>query len=339
MSTESLVHEYLVKEEVTMADVTISVIIAVYNGEQYIKKCTDMLLHQDFKNFEVIFVDDGSIDKTNKLLTRVAHLYENIRLFSQKNKGVSVARNEGIKNIRGEFIVFMDIDDEISPGYLSGLYEAISKPNSDLGICGYSEKNKIGYFTYDGDGISRYYSSDDLIRNYLQNHKICSALWNKIFRSSLVLKHEICFNESISIGEDMLFLTDYVMHIRKAYFISRCLYVYLLNSNGAMQKDSDALTFNLKWLSEWRAIVKVADIIRDSMGVVPQEVDVKKVRITTKLIDKMQKGNYFNSNLFKELLATHRKYILPFLCARDVNTKTKLKAGIVFISPKLLKIL
>ena len=126
----------------------ISVIVPVYNAENYIEKCIYSILNQTYEDFEIIVVNDGSSDNSlNKLLKLKDEYPDKIRVFSQENKGVSVARNFALENVNGDFIAFVDSDDWIESDYLQVLKDALAE--GDVVISGFKRFNSIYEFQYE----------------------------------------------------------------------------------------------------------------------------------------------------------------------------------------------
>lgn len=115
----------------------ISVIIPVYNVEQYLKTCIDSVLHQTYRDIEIILVDDGSTDSSGQICKEYANAHPNIRLIQQANGGISVARNAALDVAKGEYIYFLDSDDYIAPNALSRLHQTLSQAGADLVLCNY----------------------------------------------------------------------------------------------------------------------------------------------------------------------------------------------------------
>lgn len=113
----------------------ISVIIPVYNGQDYLENCIKSLEEQTFKAFEIVIVNDGSTDGTGALCEKLCAEHENIRVLTLDDQGVSAARNEGLKEARGEFITFVDADDRVRSDMLEVLYNLITSTGSDLAGC------------------------------------------------------------------------------------------------------------------------------------------------------------------------------------------------------------
>lgn len=115
-----------------MSTPLISIIVPIYNVEKYLERCLTSLLNQTYNNYEIICINDGSQDNCDKILANYQKQYANIRVIKQENKGLSVARNNGLKNACGEYILFIDSDDTIHPQTLETLYYFIEKNNADI---------------------------------------------------------------------------------------------------------------------------------------------------------------------------------------------------------------
>ena len=113
----------------------ISVVVPVYNVEQYLEKCVNSIINQTYKNLEIILVDDGATDKSGKLCDELAKLDNRIMVYHKKNGGLSDARNYGVERATGDYIGFVDGDDYIDAEMYEKLYEAIKKENVDVAEC------------------------------------------------------------------------------------------------------------------------------------------------------------------------------------------------------------
>lgn len=113
----------------------ISVIIPVFNADRYLTRCLDSVLSQKYKNIEIILVNDGSTDDSLKICNTFASRFPYIKILDQNNTGASLARKRGISEAKGEYLVFVDSDDFVSPYYVSALYDALSGSNSDIALC------------------------------------------------------------------------------------------------------------------------------------------------------------------------------------------------------------
>lgn len=192
----------------------ISVIVPVYNTEKYLHRCIDSILAQTFTDFELLLVDDGSTDRSGAICDEYAQKDNRVRVFHKENGGVSSARNMGLDNARGEYVMFLDSDDYMFPEMCYILVDTIKKEKSDMVICGTCET---------GGGFWRpqeykTYSFQELKNNFvfLLHTELLSPSWNKIFRRCQI-KHY--FREDISFGEDLIFNLDYLKNCNRVSFI------------------------------------------------------------------------------------------------------------------------
>ena len=121
-----------------MKEELISVIVPIYNVEQYLEKCIESIISQTYKNLQIILIDDGSNDKSGKICNKYAEKDKRVVVIHKENAGVSEARNTGLDNAKGEWITFVDADDWIEEEYCQRLYNLVIETNSDVALCGYN---------------------------------------------------------------------------------------------------------------------------------------------------------------------------------------------------------
>ncbi|WP_407218335.1 glycosyltransferase family 2 protein [Enterobacter hormaechei] len=119
-------------------NIKFSIVIPLYNKENNIRETISSILKQDFKDYEIVVIDDGSTDNSFDIVTSLAHISGRIKLYSYANAGVSVARNRGIEKSTGSFIIFLDADDVLFDGYLLDANETVDKINGDFALLGYN---------------------------------------------------------------------------------------------------------------------------------------------------------------------------------------------------------
>ena len=207
-----------------------SVIIPAYNAEHTIRRCLDSLLNQPHENAELIIVNDGSTDTTGEICREYASRHGCIRYFEKENGGVASARNLGLDNAVGEYILFVDSDDYVTENYFTAL---------DKHTAGNSDLIMFGKYTYDGNTLQHQplapVSSETpeetaaLLCDALCEQLMNSA-WNKIYRRSLIEEHKIRFDQRLPIGEDKVFAVQYAMHAKTAVFVEDPIYVMSLEN-------------------------------------------------------------------------------------------------------------
>lgn len=236
----------------------ISIIIPVYNTEQYLPRCLDSILSQSFTDFEPLLIDDGSADGSGLICDSYADRDRRIRVFHKENGGVSSARNLGVKEAKGEWICFVDSDDELLAGGLQTMVDGISD-EVDMVMAGYYElegeslQTDTSSFGKDGiidrnEALLMMYPSADM--------PYMGYPWGKLFKRTLVSDNKVSFDEHIRIKEDTLFVVNYLCRISKpVYFISQPIYKYMKNSSGAM--GSLAVAYNPNYLTSFDAVVEM----------------------------------------------------------------------------------
>lgn len=236
---------------------TISIIIPVYNSEAFLPTCLDSILSQSFTSFEVLLVDDGSKDKSGSICDEYAIKDSRVRVFHKENGGVSSARNLALEKAEGEWICFVDSDDELLPDGLSELAAGISD-SVDFIMLGFVKS--IHYEKGDplprGEGkvVSReeamLHMFNDMFRVY-QGYSFA-----KLFRRELIVNHHLSFDPSITIKEDNLFVVSYLCHSGgKAYISSTPVYFYFQRPMSAMESLKE--TYSPKFLTSFDATVLI----------------------------------------------------------------------------------
>lgn len=208
----------------------ISVIVPIYNAENYLSRCIDSIISQTFTNFELLLIDDGSTDNSGRICNDYANKDKRIKVFHKKNEGVSSSRNVGINNANGEWITFIDSDDYISNIFFQEFYQNHLKYSfeyfqGNVEQTSISGKKMIEY-SYPNiicslaDGVLKY--------NLLQTGDPHA----KFFLQSILNKYKIRFTKDISYGEDRLFINTYFCHINIICLSSTICYHYLRVPNS-----------------------------------------------------------------------------------------------------------
>lgn len=204
----------------------ISVIIPCYNAEMYIEKCIESLKSQEYKNFEVFLIDDGSQDKTKEIIKKLIINDERFQYQYKKNGGVSSARNLGIKKATGKYICFLDSDDWVDADYLSSLYNSIKDEKSDLAVCNIKRvyNNKITYNKID--------KKIDLLKY--------TAPWNKIYKRSMFEENSILFPEGIWYEDIAVSYKTYILS-DKISINGNYPHNYIQNENSLVRACDDRI--------------------------------------------------------------------------------------------------
>lgn len=207
--------------------IKISIIIPVYNGEKFIKKCIDKVLQIEL-NKEVIVVNDGSTDGSLELLKSYGEKIILINL--EQNEGVSHARNLGLERASGDYVSFIDIDDDFELDMYQKIITKMIVNNADIGICRYDFITTCGRKIKVQRSINYENKSQlEVIQLYL-NNELFHAVWTSVYKSSIV--KSIKFEEEIRMGEDTLYQLKALLNAQKTCFIDEVLYHYIKNDTS-----------------------------------------------------------------------------------------------------------
>ena len=216
----------------------VSIVIPVYNAQKYLNKCLDSVCTQTYKNLEIVVVDDGSTDESYKICVDYTKKFKNIRIIKKSNGGVSSARNRGIDEIKGEYVLFVDSDDWIEKDTVEKLVELYEKFNVDVILFGVAKicKEKIIKCTkYNEVKITEIKKMINKFAELIRNEQINSP-FNKFFKTEIIKKNNIRFNKNITIGEDLLFNIEYFKMINSMYISNYILYNYRLDNENSITK-------------------------------------------------------------------------------------------------------
>ncbi|WP_309088629.1 glycosyltransferase [Domibacillus sp.] len=219
----------------------VSIIVPVYNMERYLKRCLNSLLNQTFSDIEIIAVNDGSTDGTENILNEYLQRDNRIKVITQKNGGVSSARNEGIKAAQGEFIGFVDPDDWVNEKMYETMYTEAAAGKTDIVMCSYvrefgshsKEKNfEVDTFRYEGNEVHK------MMRRLVgplgdetANPELLDAwgtVWSKLYRVDLIQENDLQFVDLKEIGtnEDTLFNIQAFYYASSFHFLNKPFYHY-----------------------------------------------------------------------------------------------------------------
>jgi len=209
--------------------VKVSIIVPVYNTENYLKKCLDSLVNQTLENIEILIVNDGSTDNSQKIIDEYKELYSNkIKIFNKSNGGLSDARNFAIPHTTGEYIGFVDSDDYIELDMFEKMYALAKTKNLDLVECNfnweYPNKIKIDY------GIDYLEKKDFFLFGRVM---VC----NKLFKTSIIKDNNITFSKSLNY-EDIEFFYNLIPYINNYSLINNSFYHYIQRDNSIINNQT-----------------------------------------------------------------------------------------------------
>ena len=226
-----------------------SIIVPVYNTEKYLEGCLESILNQNFSDYEIILVNDGSTDSSPELCEHYAMRDERIRVIHKANGGVSSARNCGIEIAKGNYIWFVDSDDTIVYEALQILSEYI-KEEPDLIVFNAPLQKKY-----------RVDSLETFLREHYFKYHLGFAPWNKLYKREIIEQSKMRFDTQETIGEDLLFNIMYYQHVCDIKFVEKKLYNYVVRENSAMTSvDSQ------RYIKQMRLFDKIYSIMGERVS-------------------------------------------------------------------------
>lgn len=310
----------------------ISVIIPCYNSEKFLVKCFESLKNQTYTNYELIFINDGSKDKTLEVLEqlKVSNPDMAIEVINQKNLGVSSTRNRGIELAKGEYISFIDADDYIYPEFFETLIKGFEE-DVDISVVGVEKSNELVKEDEYNDYIL---NNTEYFHNLFTKKDIMGYPVNKLYKTNIIKNNNLKFDTELFLWEDLEFNVKYSKYINRAYVINKKLYHYVIHEKGANSQP-----FTEKTLNILKSLDKMYDFSYDNLEK-RELIVLSKCRASIDLLRKIYKNN------LEEIYKYEEKLLLKIL---RKNNNTFIKKGlqmgkkfyilnIIFsVSPKLMK--
>lgn len=253
----------------------VSVIVPVYNSENYLVRCINSILSQTYTNFELILIDDGSTDSSGEICDQ--YLSDNrVRVIHKQNEGVSSARNMGMCEAVGEYMVFVDSDDYVEEDYLEKI---ITCGEYDFVTCYYMVDNSDSFVSVPFE--DKEYATNDILDFIEENYKKLTYPVCRRYRSEIIKENRLQFNVEINYSEDLLFNLQYLSYVKSARTISASLYHY--------EKHEGSLSYRI---IEWQDLNFTINMLGSAVEILYKGRDTAIVL------------NYFFWNLV-------RKYLTP----------------------------
>ena len=212
----------------------ISVVVPIYNVEEYLDKCVESIINQTYKNLEIILVDDGSPDNSPMMCDEWSKKDKRIKVIHKKNGGVSSARNIGIDKSKGEWITFVDADDWLEKTYVEDMYNISIDFDSKYVCCGFKKIYSGNAELINSNGELIELNSKDYLISLLNVQNGYGFVHMKLIRKDLI--NNIRFDEELPVGEDALFNIQLCENLDKAIIYNKALYNYRINTNSVVRK-------------------------------------------------------------------------------------------------------
>lgn len=208
----------------------ISIVVPVYNVEKFIDECITSIINQSFREFELLLINDGSLDKSGEICDKYSLIDSRVRVIHKKNSGVSDSRNIGIDLAKGRYLMFADSDDYVDKDWCKKLYNMQEKYKDSMIVCSYIMRNSSKLNTYDVE--KKYTSIEEYLKfdrkNFMEiyNCNLLNSLCNKIYDLNIIKKNNIKLIKDLSLGEDLLFNLEYIKRVNDIIYLNDSLYVY-----------------------------------------------------------------------------------------------------------------
>ena len=311
----------------------LSIIVPVFNVSNYLCNCIDSIISQSYSDYECILVDDGSTDGSGTICDEYAKKDSRIRVFHKKNGGVSSARNLGLDNALGEWVYFVDSDDQVLPGGLQTMVDCISD-DVDIVLAGYQKYDEDGNVVYEIDdrviclmdkreSLSTLYSRHGKYYNYLTYGCI------RLLRNKIIQKYNLRFDTEITNKEDTLFLTQYICRSNGiTRFTTTPVYRYNLRSDSAMGAWEKG--FDFKYIDSLYALIKMRDEIHGIFSPFSEIAFIADEGIWIRyniILDRMNSLEIHDDSLKAQLYRdVHKALRLQFFIRKKLrNLKTRYK--------------
>lgn len=329
----------------------ISIIIPVYKVEEYLRRCIDSVLEQTYTNLQIILVDDGSPDKCPKICDEYATRDARIEVIHQKNKGLSNARNTGLKIAKGDYVLFIDSDDFIAPNMCEKLLSAAKQKQADIVICNYKNYYSDGRAVIPEPFFKKTYTKipcEDALAVAFK--RVSFSVWNKLFKKELLKGFE--FKEKVIRSEDVLATAVLFPKAKNIIYIPQALYYYFQNPKGATEKRdllSRLETYNIVKLSleeckknNYNKVIEAAQSYYfDSAIIVALLILIcdKQNKYTKVLNEIVKLGQSNKKNIFKSALSLNKKlcFMAVLICPKGLAFIFRISFINVFVC-KLLRV-
>lgn len=295
-------------------DVKISVIVPIYNAQQWLRQCIESIVSQTHQNLDIILVDDGSSDESGTICREYADKDPRIRIISKDNSGVSDSRNMGIEAARGEYITFVDADDYLSADILAAAADAMEQAPCEL--CVWNVTRVCGGTTVAEPPIptSTIPTSTAITATVYDRcadiplGRYFRASWAKLYSTQIIKTQQIRFEPQQRLGEDALFLIEYLKHMKQICVVDSAGYFYRITDHSAARRyRTDLLPQNQQQVDKVCAYLQanpMLDTVRMRTAVTCLAWDVYRKLLKNQ---SMQNGAYTNEaqiwfELNKEIL-------------------------------------
>lgn len=309
-------------------DDLISIIIPVYNVENYIEKCLDSIVNQTYRNLQIILIDDGSTDGSGLICDVYAKRDERIQVVHQKNSGVSKARNKGLSLVKGKYVGFCDADDWIEQDMYEYLYNLLKHTKYSIAVCGVwletiEGKTPVGYATRD----TLYLGVPDALAALHVGKETNAWLWTKLFVTDHI--KNITFDENLKVAEDYIFECDVLVKSNGMICGTESKYHYV-QRKSSVSNNGYTVEFEKGVATVKRYVERYVEMYPDKA----RELKAKYILELMGILTAMIKGNNIDYKRVAEIKKILRSNIKDYLFTKGVAMHLKGSALVICFSFK-----
>ena len=317
------------------SEASISVIIPVYNSQEYVARAIESVIEQDIQNLQIIIIDDGSTDRSGEIVDEYAKRNDYIEVVHTKNQGVSHARNVGLKRAVGKWIYFMDSDDELVINAFRCIVQNEAN-NHDMvvfsAIFKYLQKGIECIKAAEAKELIGQQNIKDYMANMSQETKdvFLNYLWNRLFLHSIIEENNLLFDESLNLGEDFAFICSYLQYCHSVLVLPEAYYIYYIRGTASLvgRFDRNEYMRRIRMRETFKSLLITFEINPDECAVFVTNEGLNLISSMNKVFSprcsletKKEKIEYLEDFINEENL----KYVSAYLEKRHSKTNSLLK--------------
>lgn len=313
----------------------LSVIVPIYNGEKYIKRCLDSICAQIYKDLEIIVIDDGSTDNTARVLKTYIEEHKqnmNLKIICKPNAGLPQARLTGIENSTGDYIGFVDVDDWIEPNMYKSMLSEAEKSDADIVCCAFQMDftNKTDVIQHE-TGMKTTMTSEEAIEYLHRRKAIYPYAWNKIYRRDLFC--DVTFPEGNFVGEDYTIVIQMLKKARKVSVIPDIGNHYIQVENSMCRGG-----YNPSYDYSFKNYMEISTDLVKQYPACSRAIHNYMIVEYMAMVIAMGKNKTYNFDMIKKIRQYVRKYLKPFIADKDVSIVMKGSAVVLSVYWRILPI-
>lgn len=315
-----------------MTNKLITVVVPVYNMGKFLPRAIDCLLSQTYKNYEIIIVNDGSTDDSGAVCDECAKLDERICVIHKENGGLSSARNCGIENAKGQYIIFPDPDDWVEKNYLETLINLQEEYGADLEISGHFVDDDKKSAVHNKNATKTLLDKESALKILMRPDGFCGFAWNKLYHLDIIKKHSLRFDEELGMAQDLHFAFRYLCLCESVAYNPLPTYHYFQHVGGVTNANSPLTARKISGLKTYE---KIAELAGESYPQVKSSALSTIFNMSMHFIYIYFQSKMQDKELLKKLKCNLQTYKNYFFSDERYSTSHKILGRIVLISPKL----